>query len=66
MLGPTRDREHLDIVLAETQDLEFRQISRDCAEHLEMVLPKIKMMYFELSLALNMVVFRETHKCGFG
>ena len=62
---PTCDREHLEIVLAQTHDLELRQTSQYCAEHLKMVLPKLKMMYFELSLALNMVVFRETHKCGF-
>ena len=48
--------------LAQTQDLELRQTSRDCAGHLEMVLPKLKIMYFEFSLTLNMVVFRESQQ----
>ena len=39
----TRDWEHLKIVLAQTGDFELRQTSRDCAEHLELVLPKLKL-----------------------
>ena len=30
--------------LAQTRDLDLRQTSRDCAEHLELVLPKLKMI----------------------
>ena len=45
------------IVRAQACDLELRQTSRDCAEHLELVLPKLKMILV-LSLALNMTVFR--------
>ena len=50
-------REHLKIVLSHIGDLELRQTSRDCAEHLELVLPKLKMMYLGLSLTLNMALF---------
>ena len=46
--APTRYREHLEIVLAQTQDLELRQTSRDCAEHLEFGLHELKIIYLEL------------------
>ena len=42
-------RGQLEIVLAETQDLELRQTSRDCAEHLALVLPKLEMIFSIIS-----------------
>ena len=42
------NQEHLEIVLAQPQDIELWQTSRDCAEHLELGLHKLKMMHLEL------------------
>ena len=39
---------HLEIVLAQTQDLEFGQTSRDCAEHLEIGLHKLKISSYDV------------------